>query len=199
MAGPRLVHGDRLPTGHRLHPRRRPHQGNDEPEAFLFDGTHEPLRIGVQIWAPRRQPHQLHPGGQEAHELPREKRVSIDNQMTKAPERTGHGVGQIAGDLRHPTPISPAGDARDVNAARPEKTVPGSAPGPASEHLDAEEVRGCNRAPVGLQKRLPRHRFSSQRSGFEAVFLEQTLNRRTSKVQPQVAEHSARCARLCPG
>lgn len=83
----------------------------------------------------------------------------------------------------------------DVNASRTEvddeqHEVANEAP--ASEHLHAEEVRGGDDAPMGLEERLPGHRLSPERSRLDAVLLEDALDGGPSKVDAQVLECAAK-------
>src|SRR5260221_14717140 len=57
---------------------------------------------------------------------------------------------------------------------------------PKGEHLNAEEVRRGDRAPVGLQECLPWHRLSPQRRGLDAVPLEDVLNGGAPEVEAEV-------------
>jgi hypothetical protein len=94
-------------------------EGDDVPQAFVLDGTNEPFSVCVQVWAVRGQPQHLHARGlQDAPEVGRVERVSVDDQVAEARQRTGHGVGEVASGLGHPVAVSPAGDAGDMNATR---------------------------------------------------------------------------------
>ena len=54
------------------------------------------------------------------------------------------------------------------------------------EDLDAEEVRGGDGTPVGLQKSLPRHCPSTQGRGLYAMHRKNALDRRAPEVGAQV-------------
>src|SRR5580704_10612997 len=109
--------------------------------------------------------------------------------MPEARQRARRGVGQVAGDLRHPLPVGPAGDAGDVNASCLEvddEQHKVAYETPAREYLHAEEVRRGDGTPVRLEKRLPCHGLSPQRSGLNAVLSEDALDGGPSEVEAQV-------------
>ena len=55
---------------------------NDPIEAFALDGQDKSLRIGVQVWAPRRQQQRLHAcPSQHLPELLRVQRISVEDQV----------------------------------------------------------------------------------------------------------------------
>lgn len=62
----------------------------------------------------------------------------------------------------------------------------------AREHLDAEEVRRRDGAPVRLEEGLPGHRLSTEWSGLDTVRLEDALDGGPSDVQAQLLEGVAR-------
>ncbi len=114
---------------------------------------------------------------------------------------SGGGIGEVAGDLRHPIPIGPAGDAGDVNASRfevddEEHEVAHEAP--ACEHLDGEEVRRGDGAPMGFEESLPGHRLATERRRLDAVRPEDALDGGAPKAEAQVAQCAAK-ARVDPG
>ncbi len=81
-------------------------EGNDVPEALLLDRPNKPLGVGVEVRAPRRQAQQLHARGfEQAPEVRRIEGISIDDQVPEARQRARHGVGEVAGDLRHPSAV----------------------------------------------------------------------------------------------
>jgi len=91
---------------------------DDVAQALLLDRADEPLRVGVQIRAARRQPQERHPRHVEkALQVRGVERISIHDEVTVAAERPGHGIGEIASDLRHPGPIGVGSDAGNVNAS----------------------------------------------------------------------------------
>jgi len=92
---------------------------DDVPQAFLLNRANESFRERVQIRSPSRQQQELHARRiQETFEMRRVERIAIDNQIARAPERSGDGVREIARDLCHPLPVRLARDARNVDAAR---------------------------------------------------------------------------------
>src|ERR1019366_5449828 len=122
-------------------------------------------------------------------------RIPIDDQVPEARQRARRGVGEVAGDLRHPSPVGRAGDAGDVNASCLE--VDGEQhevayEAPAREHLRAEEVRRGDGPPVRLEKGLPGHRPSPERSGLDAMLGEDALYGGPSKVEAEVLECAAK-------
>jgi hypothetical protein len=107
------------------------------------------------------------------------KRISVHDEVTVASEGPGHGIAEIASDLRHPGPIGVGSDAGNVNASRLEvddEQHQVAHQASAREHLHAEKVRGRDGAPVRLEEGLPRHRPPSERSRFDAVLLEDSLD-----------------------
>src|SRR5580700_7900556 len=146
---------------------------NDVAEALVLDRANEPLGVGVEVRAFRRQAQQLHArGSQEVPEVRRVERITIDDQVPEARQRARRGVGEVAGDLRHPSAVGRAGNAGDVNAPGLEvddEQHEVAYEAPAREHLRAEEVRRGDGAPMRLEKGLPGHRPSSARSGLDAV------------------------------
>ena len=54
---------------------------------------------------------------QQGPELRRIERIPIDDEVAEARQRARRGVGEVAGDLRHPSAVGRAGDAGDVNAS----------------------------------------------------------------------------------
>src|SRR5580698_726130 len=131
---------------------------NDVPKALVLDRANEPLGVGVEVRAPRRQAQQLYARAlQQSPEVRRIERIAIDDQVPEARQRARRGVGEVAGELRHPSPVGRAGDAGDVNASRLEvddeqHEIPYEAP--TREHLHAEEIRGSDGTPVRLEKCL---------------------------------------------
>src|SRR5580698_8677817 len=133
---------------------------NDVPKALVLDRANEPLGVGVEIRASRRQAQQLHArGSQEVPEVRRVEWIAIDDEVPEARQGARRGVGEVAGDLRHPSRVGCAGDAGDVNASglevddeRHEVAYEAA----AGEHLDTEEVRRGDGTPVRLEKGLPR-------------------------------------------
>jgi hypothetical protein len=68
----------------------------------------------------------------------------------------------------------------------------------ASEHLHAEEIRGGDGAPMGLEESLPGHRLSPEGSRLDAVLLGDALEGRASGVEAEVLERAAK-PRVAPG
>ncbi len=57
-------------------------KGNDVPEAIVPDRPNEPLGVGVQVWAPRRQAQQLYARDlQQGPEVRRIERIPIDDEV----------------------------------------------------------------------------------------------------------------------
>jgi len=171
-------------------------EGNDVPEALGLDRPNKPFGIGVQIRAPRRQAQQLNAGGlQESPEVRRKEGIAIDDEVPEARQRARRGVGEVAGDLRHPSPVGRTGDAGDVNASGlevdDEQHEVAYEPS-AREHLHAEEVGCGDGTPVRPEKRLPRHRPSPERSGLDAVLGEDALDGGPSEFEAEVLECTAK-------
>jgi hypothetical protein len=117
---------------------------NDVPEALVLDRPNEPLGVGVQVRAPRRQAQQSYARDLEkAPEVRRIEGIAIDDEVPEARQRTRRGVSEVAGDLRHPGPVGLRGDASDVNASGlevdDEQHEVAYEPS-AREHLHAEKV-----------------------------------------------------------
>jgi hypothetical protein len=162
----------------------------------VLDRPHKPLGVGVAVRAPRGQADQLYARGLEQRsEVCRIERITVDDQVTEARQRARLGVSEVAGDLRHPTPVGGAGDAGDVNASGldvDDEQDQVAYEAPASEHLHAEEVRRGDGPPVRLEKGLPRHRLSPERSGLDAVLGEDALDSGLSEVEAEVFECAAK-------
>jgi hypothetical protein len=93
-------------------------KGDNVPQALVLDRPNKPFGIGVEVRAPRRQAQQLHARGpQQGPEVRRIERIAIDDEVPEARQRARCGVGEVAGDLRHPSAVGRAGDAGDVNAS----------------------------------------------------------------------------------
>ncbi len=91
---------------------------DDVPEALALDRPNEPLGVGVEVRAPRRQAQQLYARGlQQGPEVRRIEGIAIDDEVPEARQRARCGVGEVAGDLRHPSAVGRAGDAGDMNAS----------------------------------------------------------------------------------
>jgi hypothetical protein len=169
---------------------------DDVSQALLLDRANEAFRVSVQVRAARRQPQERHPRPVEkALHVRGVKRISVHDEVMVASERPGHGVGEIASDLRHPSAVGVGGDAGDVNASGLEvddEQHEVAYEAPAREHLHAEEVRRSDGTPVRLEKRLPRHRPSPERSWLDAMLREDALNGGPSKVEAQVLECPAK-------
>ena len=162
----------------------------------MLDRADEPFGVGIEVRAVRRKAQHVHARGlQEGPELRGVKGVAIDDELSEARQRAGRGVGEVAGDLRHPSPVGRAGDAGDVNASGLEvddEQHEVAYEAPSREHLHAEEVRRGDGTPVRLEKGLPRHRPSPERSGLDAVLGEDALDGRPSEVEAQVLECTAK-------
>jgi hypothetical protein len=83
-------------------------------QARLLDGPHKAFRMGVQVGGTRRQLHRLDSNIREhIHELRREQRVAIMDQIPLSKQQTIDGIAEIPSDLAHPQPVglsSVAGD-----------------------------------------------------------------------------------------
>ena len=79
---------------------------NDVPETLLPDGSNEPLRVCVQVRAPRRQTKQLNVrSGQDFFEVPRVERIPVDDEMGKTTKHPIVEVRQVTGHLLEPSAI----------------------------------------------------------------------------------------------
>ncbi len=166
------------------------------PEALVLNRANEPLGVGVEVRAVGRQAQQVYARGlQQGPEMRRIEGVAVDDDVSEARQRAGCGVGEVAGGLRHPSPVGRAGDAGDVNTSGlevdDEQHEVAHEPS-ACEHLHAEEVRRGDGTPVRLEKGLPRHRPSPERSGLDAVLGEDALDGRPSEVEAEVLERAAK-------
>ena len=119
---------------------------DDAMETLLFDRPDEPLGIGVEIRALRRQPDRLNIATrQDLAKDPRVERIAVMNQLARGPQEAIDWIGQIAGHLFHPLAVGLRVDPGDVHTAGlqfdheedeiPPKTGQG-------EHLDREEIGG---------------------------------------------------------
>ncbi|MCG3175006.1 MAG: hypothetical protein GMKNLPBB_03340 [Myxococcota bacterium] len=90
-------------------------------------------------------------------------------------KETFDGIGQVARQLRHPCAVGIRHDAGDLHLTggqidHEEHGVAHQTEG--CPHLDAEEVGGGKRLPVGAQKLPPRGAFGSLRYGLKSVLFE---------------------------
>ena len=103
-------------------------------------------------------------------------------------------VGEVASDLRHPCPVGTVGDAGDVNATSfqidDEKHEVADKPADR-QHLNAEEVSRCDRAPMSPQERAPRKRLAPARGRLDSVLSQDALDRGASHVETEVVQRSA--------
>ena len=91
---------------------------DDTMEALLFDRPDEPLGIGVEIRALRRQPDRPHIATrQDLAKDPRVERIAVMNQLTRGSQEAIDWIGQIAGHLFHPPAIGLRVDPSDVHTA----------------------------------------------------------------------------------
>jgi hypothetical protein len=126
--------------------------------------------------------------------------ISVDDEVSKAAERTRDGVAQVSSDLRHPLAARLVRDSGDMDASRFEVDHEQHHVAHQTadrKHFDGEEVRRGDGAPVRFQKRVPRHAFPAHRRGLDAMFFEDPLNGRASEVQAQVPERAAK-TRVAP-
>ena len=125
---------------------------DDTMEALLFDRPDEPLGIGVEIRALRRQPDRPHIATrQDLATDPRVERIAVMNQLTRGSQEAIDWIGQIAGHLFHPPAIGLRVDPSDVHTAglqrdhEEDEIPPQTGQG---EHLDREEIGGRQAFPV---------------------------------------------------
>jgi len=83
------------------------------------------------------------------------------DQIVRVPEKAVARVGEVPRHLGHPSSSRIADDARDLDSPRlqiddEQHQVTDEAP--RGQYLNAEEVRGRDRAPMRSQESLPRHR-----------------------------------------
>ena len=103
-------------------------------------------------------------------------------------------IGEIARHLLHPFSIRLLANPGNLNSARLEvddKEHEISDQASPREHLDAEEIRGRDGTPMGLQKGLPRHTLLPERGGVEPVFQKDSLDRVAADFVTQVVECSS--------
>ena len=81
-----------------------PFAKHDDPrQAFLLDGADEPLRIGVQVRAPRRKPHRSYTCPlEDLIEGTGEERITVMDQVAGIPQEAIEGVGEVPCYLLHP-------------------------------------------------------------------------------------------------
>ena len=134
-------------------------QWNDLGQALGLDGANKSLRIRIQIGASRGKFHCLHAGGLEKlTECLREQRIAIVDEVASSVQESIIGIGEIARNLLHPFSIRLRGNPGNLNPAsleidNEEHEIPDQAC--PREHLDAEEIRGRDGFPMGLQKGRP--------------------------------------------
>ncbi len=128
-------------------------EGDNVPEALVLDRPNKRLGVGVQVRAPRRQPQQLYARAlEQGPEVRRIEGISIHDQVPEARQRARRGVGEVAGDLRHPSPVGLGSDAGDVNGAGLEvddEQHEVACEAPAREHRHDESLRGHQPAHQG--------------------------------------------------
>jgi hypothetical protein len=158
-----------------------PHDGSKVPLAHRHDVTQalglerpdETLGVAVQVRASRRQAQQLHVGRcQDLLEVSGVQRVPVDDEMAGVFQEAACRVGEVASDLRHPCPVGTVREAGDVSATslQIDNEEDEVANQPADrQHLNAEEVGRCDRAPMSPQECAPRKRLASARGRLEAL------------------------------
>ena len=91
---------------------------DDAMETLLLDRPDEPLGIGVEIRALRRQPDRLNIATrQDLAKDPRVERIAVMNQLARGPQEAIDRIGQIAGHLFHPLAVGLWVDPGDVHTA----------------------------------------------------------------------------------
>ena len=91
---------------------------DDTMEALLFDRPDEPLGIGVEIRALRRQPDWPNIATcQDLAKDPRVEGIAVMNQLARGPQEAVDRIGQIAGHLLQPPAIGLRVDPGDVYPA----------------------------------------------------------------------------------
>ena len=132
----------------------------DHPfQAGLFDGSDEPLGVGIQIGWARQQFHGFHPSGlQSLQKLCRVQRVAVMDQVSFAHQETVRRITEVTCHLAHPEPVrlSPQScdlhpSARRVDYEEHQKSRQAS----LRSSLDGEEVCRDNHLPMTGQKLLP--------------------------------------------
>ena len=172
---------------------------DDTMEALLFDRPDEPLGIGVEIRAFRRQPDWLNIAThQDLAKDPRVEGIAVMNQLARGPQEAIDWIGQIAGHLFHPLAVGLRVDPGDVHTAGlqldheedeiPPKTGQG-------EHLDREEIGGRQAFPVRLQERLPRRALVPLGSRGEPVRCKKAVEARRISSASWVSEPGTAPAR----
>src|ERR1700722_17196812 len=75
-------------------------EGDKVPEALVLDRPNKPLGVGVEVWAPRRQTHQLYARRlEQGSEVSCIKRLTVEDDGTERRQRARLGAGEVAGDL----------------------------------------------------------------------------------------------------
>ncbi len=101
-------------------------------------------------------------------------------------------IGEISRDLAHPLAIGPRKNSGDLDSPAlevddEEDEISNQAC--PREHFDAKEVSCSDRAPMGLQERLPRHSLPADR--VEAVLEQDPFDRISTDLVSQVVERAS--------
>ena len=88
------------------------------PETLGFHGENEPFRMGIEIWTPSREQQQRHAGIlQHRSERLGIERVTVENEVASAPEKSIVAIGEIPSNLFHPSSIRGRANPRDLDSS----------------------------------------------------------------------------------
>jgi len=146
-------------------------------QALVPDGSHKPLRVGVQVRALGWQSHGFHAtASQNRMELGREQRIAIMDNVISVGQESVADISQIPCDLLHPSSLRLLDQAGDFNAARLEVNHEQYKVAKI-QHLDREEVDAGDRAPMRFKERTPARVLAPFRRGFDAMIGQNPLDR----------------------
>src|SRR5450432_3292048 len=174
---------------------------NDPIEAFALDGQDKSLRIGVQVWAPRRQQERLHPcRSQRLPELLRVQRISVEDQVPLCPQESLVSVEQVPRHLLYPLAARIAGQTYDLDhptrdVYHKQHVVPHQSH--HRQHLNRKEIHPGNRAQMCLNEGRPRVLPLSVWSRLDSVLGQDTLNGAPPDVVAEIVQriaHPTRCS-----
>jgi len=115
------------------------------------------------------------------------------DKIPGASQETLTGICQVPGDLLHPVAVRPPHNARDLDRAGlqiddEQHEVANQAFG--GEHINAEEIRRGDRAPMRLEERLPARLFVALGSGIGPVLEKDPLDRASRDLVSQVLQRA---------
>src|SRR5450759_696170 len=171
-------------------------------QALVLDRLHEPLGVRIAVRTARWDLHALHaPRPQNRGECLREHRISIVDQVLRAPKKPVDRIGQVAGYLFHPFPTGIDLYPDDLDGAAldlddEEHHVPDRPRNPQGFH--AEEIAGVERLPVHLHELLPRPLLFPLRRWLDASLRPDVGHRRPSDLDLQSGSKRVADLRVAP-